>query len=113
MFFLSIIKSMSSSSTDLEEYKQKSLDFSNKVEKWFDKEKRKKKGSFENDDDYIEIEGSPTHFTYEETFTYAEIEDGKMSDNSFTSSSDEGEIKYKIIQPVRIDSTSLRREPKS
>jgi len=49
-----------SCSFNFEEYKQKSLDFANNIDKWYSQVKNKKNSIFENDDDFIYIETSPS-----------------------------------------------------
>ncbi len=89
-----------SCSFNFEEYKQKSLDFANNIDKWYSQVKNKKNSIFENDDDFIYIETSPSWFTsvFEESKEncYENLNYESLSDNSFTSESDE-DVSYKII----------------
>lgn len=62
-----------------------------------------------NDDDYVYVEGSPTHFEEEEKKLdpYIGLKNDLSDDNSFLSSSDEeGEFKYWLLNPIWIEGGS-------
>ena len=62
MYFLSIVKHQNSEQKDCKQYKKKLIHFSERIEKWHSKMQLQKKGTFVNDQDFVEIGNSPSRF---------------------------------------------------
>lgn len=60
MLFLSLFKKRDE---NFEEYKQKSIDFANNIDRWYDEIQKKKKIKIENDEEFVYLESSPSRFT--------------------------------------------------
>lgn len=102
----------------MEEYKQKSLDFANNIEKWYEGIESKKKEKIENDDEFVYLESSPSRFTQvfeenkESKTVYEDMNYLNTSDNSFTSESeDESNHNGKIIHLKKVQQFVEREEP--
>ncbi len=62
VYFLSVIKSQRSNPAEDSYYADKVFKVTNKIEKWHERVSLQRQGSFHNDEEFVEIGNSPSHF---------------------------------------------------